>query len=174
MKKLFKTQQRFNLNIFTYVFDMNKCEFRDKSFIEQGLTKQISQMIDKFYDNYQTEILDLFFRVQRDLSNNYVLTVYSATERECKPLSMKEFIPLRNGSYLIVSPHTNIILTAHEVDYPMDIQDVEGTNEKHGKQSSEKSFSNTTISIMNQNMFHQNSFTKIVAQTLNRWTEYHF
>lgn len=133
MKKLFKTQQRFNLNIFTYVFDMNKCEFRDKSFIEQGLTKQISQMIDKFYDNYQTEILDLFFRVQRDLSNNYVLTVYSATERECKPLSMKEFIPLRNGSYLIVSPHTNIILTAHEVDYPMDIQDVEGTNEKTWK-----------------------------------------
>lgn len=133
MKKLFKTQQRFNLNIFTYVFDMNKCESRDKSFIEQGLIKQISGMIDKFHKNYQSEILELFFRVQRDLSNNYVLTVYSATERECKPLSMKEFIPLKNDSYLIIAPHTNIILSTHEVDYPMDIQDVDGTNEKTWK-----------------------------------------
>ena len=75
----------------------------------------------------------LFFRVQRDLSNNYVLTVYSATERECKPLSMKDFIPLRNENYLIIAPNTNIILSTHEVDYPMDIQDVEGTNEKTWK-----------------------------------------
>ena len=133
MKKLFKTQQRFNLNIFTYVFDMNKCESRDKPFIEQGFIKQISGMIDKFHKNYQSEILELFFHVQRDLSNNYVLTVYSATERECKPLSMKEFIPLNNGSYLIIAPHTNIILSTHEVDYPMDIQNVEGTNEKTWK-----------------------------------------
>ncbi|EXT34511.1 hypothetical protein J809_2339 [Acinetobacter sp. 25977_6] len=133
MKKLFKTQQRFNLNIFTYVFDMNKCDSRDKSFIEQGLTQQISVMIDKFHDKYQSEILDLFFRVQRDLSNNYVLTVYSATERECKPLSMKDFIPLRNEKHLIIAPNTNIILTTHEVDYPMDIQGVEGTNEKTWK-----------------------------------------
>lgn len=133
MKKLFKTQQRFNLNIFTYVFDMNKCDSRDKSFIEQGLTQQISVMIDKFHDKYQSEILDLFFRVQRDLSNNYVLTVYSATERECKPLSMKDFIPLRNEKHLIIAPNTNIILTTHEVDYPMDIQGVEDTNEKTWK-----------------------------------------
>lgn len=133
MKKLFKTHQRFNLNVFTYIFDMNKCEFRDKSFIEQGLTQQISRMIDKFYDNYRTEILDLFFRVQRDLSNNYILTVYSATERECNPLSMKDLIPQRNGNNLIIAPHTNIILSTHEADYPMDIQDVEGTNEKTWK-----------------------------------------
>lgn len=133
MKKLFKTQQRFNLNIFTYVFDMNKCDSRDKSFIEQGLTQQISVMIDKFHDKYQSEILDLFFHVQRDLSNNYVLTVYSATERECKPLSMKDFIPLRNEKYLIIAPNTNIILSTYEIDYPMDIQGVEGTNEKTWK-----------------------------------------
>lgn len=56
MKKLFKTQQRFNLNIFTYIFDMNKCESRDKLFIEQSLTQQISKMIDNFHENYQLEI----------------------------------------------------------------------------------------------------------------------
>ncbi|MHA3053826.1 hypothetical protein E0H77_08130 [Acinetobacter sp. ANC 4633] len=133
MKKLFKTQQRFNLNIFTYIFHMDKCESRDKPFIEQGLTQQISKMIDQFHENYKSEILELFFRVQRDLSNNYVLTVYSATERECEPLSMKDFIPLRNGNSLIITPHSNITLSAHEVDYPMDIQDVEGTNEKRWK-----------------------------------------
>lgn len=133
MKKLFKTQQRFNLNVFTYVFDMNKCDSRDKSFIEQALIQQISRMIDKFHNKFQTEILELFFRVQRDLSNNYVLTVYSATERECNPLSMKDLIPLRNDSYLIIAPHTNIILSTHEVDYPMDIQNIEGTNEKTWK-----------------------------------------
>ena len=133
MKKLFKTQQRFNLNIFTYIFDMNKCEFRNKPYIEPALIKQISRMIDDFHKNYQSEILGLFFRIQPDLSNNYVLTVYSATERECKPLSMKEFIPLKNDNYLIIAPHTNIILSTHEVDYPMDIQDVEGTNEKKWK-----------------------------------------
>ncbi len=92
-KPPFKTQQRFNLNIFTYVFDMNKCDSRDKSFIEQGLTQQISVMIDKFHDKYQSEILDLFFRVQRDLSNNYVLTVYSATEREMKTAFDERFHP---------------------------------------------------------------------------------
>lgn len=133
MKKLFKTQQRFNLNIFTYVFDMNKCEFRDKPFIEEGLIKQISGMIAKFHENYQSEILELFFRIQPDLSNNYVLTVYSVTERECKPLSMIEFIPLHNGSHLIIAPHTNITLNTHEANYPMDIQNVEGINEKTWK-----------------------------------------
>lgn len=42
-RNFFKTQQRFNLNIFTYIFDMNKCESRDKLFIEQSLTQQISK-----------------------------------------------------------------------------------------------------------------------------------
>ena len=91
MKKLFKTQQRFNLNIFTYIFDMNKCEFRNKPYIEPALIKQISRMIDDFHKNYQSEILGLFFRIQPDLSNNYVLTVYSATERECKQRWIRKF-----------------------------------------------------------------------------------
>ncbi len=30
MKKLFKTQQRFNLNHFIYMFNMEKCELKDK------------------------------------------------------------------------------------------------------------------------------------------------
>lgn len=93
MKKLFKTKQQFNLNVFTYVFNMEQCISRDKPFIEQALTQQISRMIDKFNENYKSEILELFFQLQRDLSKNYVLNVYSATESECEPLSMQDFIP---------------------------------------------------------------------------------
>lgn len=133
MKKLFKIHQRFNLNVFTYTFHMEKCEFSDKPFVEQGLAKQISVMIDQFHENHQSEILALFFCVQRNLSNNYVLTVYCATERECQSLSMEDCIPLRNGNYIIVAPTSNISLSINELQYPMDIQDVDGMNEKTWK-----------------------------------------
>ena len=133
MKKLFKIHQRFNLNVFTYTFHMEECEFSDKPFVEQGLAKQISVMIDQFYENHHSEILALFFCVQRNLSNNYVLTVYCATERECQPLSMKDCITLGNSNYIIVAPASNISLSIDEVNCPMDIQDVHGINEKSWK-----------------------------------------
>ncbi|MFX4535750.1 hypothetical protein ABTA57_19500, partial [Acinetobacter baumannii] len=88
MKKLFKTQQRFNLNHFIYMFNMEKCELKDKKTIEQCLTKQISNIVGKFHEKHQSEILALFFCVQRNLSNNYILNVYCATELECEQLSM--------------------------------------------------------------------------------------
>ena len=133
MKKLFKTHQRFNLNHFIYMFNMEKCESLNKPFIEKGLTQQISNMINKFYENNQPEILALFFCVQRNLSNHYVLNVYCATEIECEQLSMKDCITLRDGNYLIVAPHSNITLSIDEFNYSMDIQGVDGINEKTWK-----------------------------------------
>ena len=133
MKKLFKTHQRFNLNHFIYMFNMEKCESLNKPFIEKGLTQQISNMINKFYENNQAEILALFFCVQRNLSNHYVLNVYCATEIECEQLSMKDCITLRDGNYLIVAPHSNITLSIDEFNYSMDIQGVDGINEKTWK-----------------------------------------
>nr|WP_314523174.1 hypothetical protein [uncultured Acinetobacter sp.] len=133
MKKLFKTHQRFNLNHFIYMFNMEKCESLNKPFIEKGLTQQISNMINKFYENNQPEILALFFCVQRNLSNHYVLNVYCATEIECEQLSMKDCITLRDGNYLIVAPHSNITLSINEFNYSMDIQGVDGINEKTWK-----------------------------------------
>src|SRR5690606_19872674 len=111
MKKLFKTYLRFNLNHFTYVFNVKECTFlKDKIALEKALTQQITSMINKFHENHQSEILALFFCVQRDLSDNYVLNVYCATESECHPLSMKNCITLRNDSYLIIAPNSNITL----------------------------------------------------------------
>ena len=133
MKKLFKTHQRFNLNHFIYMFNMEKCESLNKPFIEKGLTQQVSNMINKFYENNQPEILALFFCVQRNLSNHYVLNVYCATEIECEQLSMKDCITLRDGNYLIVAPHSNITLSINEFNYSMDIQGVDGINEKTWK-----------------------------------------
>ena len=133
MKKLFKTHQRLNLNHFIYMFNMEKCESLNKPFIEKGLTQQISNMINKFYENNQPEILALFFCVQRNLSNHYVLNVYCATEIECEQLSMKDCITLRDGNYLIVAPHSNITLSIDEFNYSMDIQGVDGINEKTWK-----------------------------------------
>lgn len=134
MKKLFKTHPRFNLNHFTYIFNVKECTLlKDKIFLEKALTQQITSMINKFYENHQSEILALFFCVQRDLSDNYVLNVYCATERECPPLSMKDCITLRNDSYLIIAPNSNITLKIQEIDYGMDIQGVDGTNEKTWK-----------------------------------------
>lgn len=133
MKKLFKTQQCFNLNVFNYAFNIKECTvFKDKQ-LEELLTRQMIFMINKFHKNYQSEILALFFCVQRDLSSNYVLTVYCATERECQPLSMKNSISLHNSKYLIIAPHSNITLSITECHYSMDIQGVEGTNEKSWK-----------------------------------------
>lgn len=133
MKKLFKTHQRFNLNHFIYMFNMEKCELLNKPFIEKGLTQQVSNMINKFYENNQPEILALFFCVQRNLSNHYVLNVYCATEIECEQLSMKDCITLRDSNYLIVAPHSNITLSINEFNYSMDIQGVDGINEKTWK-----------------------------------------
>ncbi len=132
MKKLFKTKQQFNLNVFTYVFNMEQCISQDKPFIEQALTQQISRMIDKFNENYKSEILELFFQLQRDLSKNYVLNVYSATESECEPLSMQDFIPQKNGNFFI-APQINITLKTSETLWSMNIQDVNGLNEKRWK-----------------------------------------
>ena len=39
---------------------MEKSELRDKAFVEQLLVKQISDMIDQFYENHESEILALF------------------------------------------------------------------------------------------------------------------
>ena len=134
MKKLFKTQQRFDLNHFTYIFNMNGCEFfKDKKTLEKILTQQITHIIDKFHDDHQAEILTLFFRVQPDLSNNYVLTVYCATERECQPLSMEVYISRREDGSLNFAPHSNITLSIFENHYSMDIQGVDGINEKTWK-----------------------------------------
>lgn len=134
MKTLFKTYLRFNLNHFTYVFNVKECTFlKDKIALEKALTQQITSMINKFHENHRSEILALFFCVQRDLSDNYVLNVYCATERECPPLSMKDCITLRNDSYLIIAPNSNITLKTQEIDYKMDIQGVDGTNEKTWK-----------------------------------------
>ncbi|MCU4645455.1 hypothetical protein [Acinetobacter pittii] len=133
MKKLFKTQQRFNLNHFIYMFNMEKCELKDKKTIEQCLTKQISNIVGKFHEKHQSEILALFFCVQRNLSNNYILNVYCATELEYEQLSMKDCITVRKDNYMIVAPHSNITLSIDEFNYPMDIQGVDGINEKTWK-----------------------------------------
>lgn len=133
MKKLFKTQQRFNLHHFIYTFNMEKCDLRDKTFIEQGLVKQISNMIEQFHENHQSKILALFFCIQRNLSNNYVLNVYCATDIEHKQLCMKDCIQLRNGNYMIVAPTSNISLSTKEFNYAMDLQGADGINEKTWK-----------------------------------------
>ena len=112
---------------------MEKCELRDEAFVERGLAKQISNMIEQFHENHQSEILALFFCVQRNLSNNYVLNVYCARDLEYEQLSMKDCIPLRNGNYMIVAPTSNISLSIDEFNYPMDLQDVDGINEKTWK-----------------------------------------
>lgn len=46
---------------------------------------------------------------------------------------MKDCITLRNDSYLIITPNSNITLKIQEIDYKMDIQGVDGTNEKTWK-----------------------------------------
>ncbi|MDW2812680.1 hypothetical protein R5K32_21480, partial [Acinetobacter baumannii] len=79
------------------------------------------------------EILALFFCVQRNLSNNYVLNVYCATDLEYEKLSMKDCIQLRNGNYIIVAPTSNISLSTEEFNYPMDLQGADGINEKTWK-----------------------------------------
>ena len=112
---------------------MEKCELHDKAFLERELAKQISNMIEQFHENHQSEILALFFCVQRNLSNNYVLNVYSATDIEHEQLSMKDCIQLRNGNYIIVAPTSNISLSTEEVNYPMDLQGADGINEKTWK-----------------------------------------
>ena len=46
---------------------------------------------------------------------------------------MEDCITLREGNYLIVAPHSNITLTINEFNYSMDIQGVDGINEKTWK-----------------------------------------
>ena len=46
---------------------------------------------------------------------------------------MKDCITLRDGNYLIVAPHSNITLSIDEFNYPMDLQDANGINEKTWK-----------------------------------------
>ncbi len=134
MKKLFKIHQQFNLNHFTYVFHMNEHElFKANKSVEHVLTQQMRSIINQFHEKYQSEILALFFCVQRDLSDNYVLNIYSATERECQPLSMKDCISFRNNGTLNFAPLSKITVSIFEYQRLMNIQGVGGTNEKEWK-----------------------------------------
>lgn len=134
MKKLFKTHQRFNLNHFIYMFNMSGCElFRDKKTLEKILTQHIIQIINKFHADHRSEVLALFFCVQRDLSDHYVLNVYCATESECQPLTLKNCINRRDDGSFNFAPHSDITLSIFENHYSMDIQGVDGINEKTWK-----------------------------------------
>lgn len=134
MKKLFKKYQRFNLNVFTYVFNTEACiSFREKTFFEGALVKQIQSMINKFHEKHELNLFTLFFCLQCDLSRNYSLTLYCATDYESEALSMKEFLDIKNDQYFSLAPHANIALIMNEVLYQMDIQGVDGINEKNWK-----------------------------------------
>ena len=93
----------------------------------------MTQIINKFYENHQSTILTLFFCVQPDLSNNYVLNVYCATESECQQLTLEDCINRRDDGSLIFTPLSDITLSIFENHYSMDIQGVDGTNEKTWK-----------------------------------------
>lgn len=134
MKKLFKTHQHFNLNHFTYVFHMNEHElFKANKSVENALTQKMHSIINQFHEKHQSEILALFFCIQRDLSDNYVLNVYCATERECQPLSMKDCISFRDNGTLNFAPLSKITMSIFEFQISMNIQGVDGINEKTWK-----------------------------------------
>ena len=134
MKKLFKTHQQFNLNHFTYVFHMNEHElFKANKSVEHVLTQQMRSIINQFHEKFRSEILALFFCIQRDLSDNYVLNVYSATERECQPLSMKDCISFGNNGTLNFAPLSKITMSIFEYQRSMNVQGVGCTNEKEWK-----------------------------------------
>ena len=136
MKKLFKKHQRFNLNLFTYVFNTELCgSFQDKPFFERALVKQIQSMINKFHEKHESNLFTLFFCLQRDLSKNYTLILYCVTDRESEVLSMKEFLDIKNDQYFSLAPHANIALIMNEMLYHMDIQGVDGINEKFWKEN---------------------------------------
>ncbi|HEE5406073.1 hypothetical protein AB3504_02360 [Acinetobacter baumannii] len=131
MKKLFKTHQQFNLNHFTYVFHMNEHElFKANKSVENALTQKMRSIINQFHEKHQSEILALFFCIQRDLSDNYVLNVYCATEQECQPLSMKDCISFRDNGTLNFAPLSKITMSIFEFQSSMNIQGVDGINEK--------------------------------------------
>ena len=131
MKNLFKTHQQFNLNHFTYVFHMNEHElFKANKSVENVLPQKMRSIINQFHEKHKSEILALFFCVQRDLSDNYVLNVYCATERECQPLSMKDCISFRDNGTLNFAPLSKITMSIFEFQSSMNIQGVDGINEK--------------------------------------------
>lgn len=134
MKKLFKIHQQFNLNHFTYVFHMNEHEqFKENKSMENALTQKMRSIINQFHEKHQSEILALFFCIQRDLSDNYVLNLYCATERECQPLSMKDCISFRDNGTLNFAPLSKITMSIFEFQRSMNIQGVDGINEKTWK-----------------------------------------
>ena len=134
MKNLFKTHQQFNLNHFTYVFHMNEHElFKANKSVENVLPQKMRSIINQFHEKHKSEILALFFCVQRDLSDNYVLNVYCATERECQPLSMKDCISFRDNGTLNFAPLSKITMSIFEYQSSMNIQGVGCTNEKEWK-----------------------------------------
>ena len=90
-------------------------------------------IINQFHEKHKSEILALFFCVQRDLSDNYVLNVYCATERECQPLSMKDCISFRDNGTLNFAPLSKITMSIFEYQRSMNIQGVGCTNEKEWK-----------------------------------------
>ena len=59
--------------------------------------------------------------------------MYSATERECQPLSMKDCISFGNNGTLNFAPLSKITMSIFEYQRSMNIQGVGCTNEKEWK-----------------------------------------
>ena len=56
--------------------------------------------------------------------------MYCATERECQPLSMKDCISFRDNGTLNFAPLSKITMSIFEFQSSMNIQGVDGINEK--------------------------------------------
>lgn len=134
LRKLFKAEQRFNLSSFSYVFHIENYQTVKLDLLERILMGKINGILNKFHEENKSEILALFFRIQRDLSYGYQLDIYYATKLENQLLSLDNYVPISESHRFKIAPFIYAQFERTFLHNPMDIQGLDARiNEKKWK-----------------------------------------
>ncbi|EXA88123.1 hypothetical protein N5J44_18290 [Acinetobacter ursingii] len=134
LRKLFKAEQRFNLTSFSYVFHIENYQTVQLDLLEKILMGKINEILNKFHEENRSELLALFFRIQRGLSYGYQLDIYYATKLENQLLSLDNYIPASESHRFKIAPLIYAQFERTFLHSPMDIQGLDDRiNEKKWK-----------------------------------------
>lgn len=95
---------------------------------------KINEILNKFHEENRSELLALFFRIQRGLSYGYQLDIYYATKLENQLLSLDNYIPASESHRFKIAPLIYAQFERTFLHSPMDIQGLDDRiNEKSGR-----------------------------------------
>lgn len=131
VRKLLKKEHRFIVNEFSYHFDIKDIDTKDLNLVEENLASWIHKTVNKFYQINQTDLLTLFYRVQKLMSGIYQFKIFFATTQDLYgELTLMQFFEVDSNQNMNIALGIDAKITCDHFTYAMDIQGIDGSNQK--------------------------------------------